>query len=626
MKNMNLSQKQKSFVYLGLLIIGFLSLAWYTVSAIEKVGEEYQHSNEISSGAYEVRQTQVQLLQLISHLDDMTADQVSSAKQTSDKIYELIKVNRIFLESVGVTTDGQKLEVAVADYRAALVPWLDIRAEVGFNIDDGKLGGMNLLTKKIEEKILETGMVSINSDFQNMVKMQQTYLLQPNEKNLKLFNRSLAMFENMSNSYAMLDLYEKELEQFKQDFMRVSELSEQLIQVEETLFSQQDSVKNLIHDISGKLGEISESYQISASEKSTQTELSVLIACVVLAMVTLLIFVTLNRSISRSVAAVSHVLEGMSNGDLSQRMKTTTNSKDEFNRLAIAINQTCENLGLLVKGVQDSSHALSENATQLNVGVDGLAKNQSDVVHQTQVLASATEEVSVTTQEVSNSLELVVQVTETSSSSAQEGGIVITEAIKSLADVATVLTNAAGNIKRLEEASAKVDSVMDIINGIAEQTNLLALNAAIEAARAGEQGRGFAVVADEVRNLAVRTVDAVGEISGTIETMKKESSEVIGSIAQCEGSIEKGQAKGQEAIDALDSITGKVSEVNHQTEVIFNSIRELATTSQSMADSMSQISGSMASIETSNGQLRETSGRVEERSNRLSQDCEQFKL
>src|SRR5690606_7669419 len=117
--------------------------------------------------------------------------------------------------------------------------------------------------------------------------------------------------------------------------------------------------------------------------------------------------------------------------------------------------------------------------------------------------------------------------------------------------VADILHSASGHITQLEEASAKIDSVMDIINGIAEQTNLLALNAAIEAARAGEQGRGFAVVADEVRSLAVRTVDAVSEISGTIETMKNESAEVIQYISNSGKTIEKGQQKGHEAINAL---------------------------------------------------------------------------
>jgi methyl-accepting chemotaxis protein len=167
---------------------------------------------------------------------------------------------------------------------------------------------------------------------------------------------------------------------------------------------------------------------------------------------------------------------------------------------------------------------------------------------------------------------------------------------------------------------------MEIINGIAEQTNLLALNAAIEAARAGEQGRGFAVVADEVRNLAVRTVDAVGEISGTIETMKKESAEVIQYIGQSESSIHAGQEKGHEAMTALNQITEKADDAAHQTEVIFASIRELATTSQSMANNMIEISSAMKELEHNNEQLRQTSQLVDQRSSSLNSDCGRFNI
>lgn len=245
---------------------------------------------------------------------------------------------------------------------------------------------------------------------------------------------------------------------------------------------------------------------------------------------------------------------------------------------------------------------------------------------QTELLASATEEVSVTTQEVSNSLEFVAEISRSSTRSAEDGAKVIGAAIGSLDEVATILTSAAGHIQQLEDASAKVDSVMEIINGIAEQTNLLALNAAIEAARAGEQGRGFAVVADEVRSLAVRTVDAVSEISETIDTMKKESAEVIQYIGQSESSMASGRERGQEAMDALKTITDKADEASHQTEVIFRSIKELATTSQSMADNMTQISGAMKDLEENNEQLKAISAQVEGSASSLHTDCQRFNI
>ncbi|MEF1254884.1 methyl-accepting chemotaxis protein [Vibrio sp. M260112] len=621
-----LSQKQKVTLFLIVLTIGFAFLAFFTSERLSKMKSQYQSSADIGSGSLAIYQTQSRILTLGGTLDSMTGDKVATTKTRIEDIVMAISDNAKFLKQVGLVSQGEQLTQSVMDFKSAVTPWLTLKQELGFNIDEGKLGQMKQTATIIEQKIAETGMVTLNSDFQAMVKAQQNYLLQPSEDNLKLFNRAMASFESMSNVYAMLELYEKEIEQYKQAFVRVSELSQQLGSVEKQLDAAKVKMTRLIGEITNELGGIGSRYQNVAETTSTQTLWSILVACVVLAIFTIAIFAMQSASMSRSLNRTKEILNSVSKGDFSQRMILSKNPNDEFNQLASSINQSCTNLGELVSGVQSSSLALSGNAAELNQGLDLLAHHQSEVLGQTQLLASATEEVSVTTQEVSNSLEFVADISRSSTDAAEEGAKVISAAIGSIEEVGAIMTAAAGHIQQLEEASAKVDSVMDIINGIAEQTNLLALNAAIEAARAGEQGRGFAVVADEVRSLAVRTVDAVSEISGTIDTMKKESAEVIQYIGQSESSMIAGRERGQEAMNALKMITDKTNEASHQTEVIFASIRELATTSQSMADNMTQISTAMKELEQNNDQLRKVSGVVEERSGSLNQDCLKFTI
>lgn len=623
---LKLSQKQKITLFIIVLCIGFVSLGLYTALSLSGMGAQYKQSSKITSGALAMHSTQGELLSLAAEKEGLTSNQVSQATEKLNHLMEMVQADIQFLQQLNFNDESLQLQQVTSQFEQSLLPWMALKSELGFNVEEGKLGELKVLATTIETKIVETGMVTINSDFQAMVKAQQTYLLQPSEQNLKLFNRAMASFVNMSKSYSMLDLYEKEVAKFKETFLRVSELSQLVNDQQAQLATSEAQAKDLIEHLSKQIESISETYQTQAEQVGTQTQWSVLVACAVLAVITISIFIMLSISLTRSLTQTKSVMDRLSEGDLSQRMPISNNPNDEFNQLAIAINQSCEHLGELVKAVQQRSEALSGDAAQLNAGVDELVNGQSDVLGQTQLLASATEEVSVTTQEVSNSLAFVSDVSQSSTDAAENGSKIIAAAIGSLEDVGRILSSATGNIQKLEEASAKVDSVMAIINSIAEQTNLLALNAAIEAARAGEQGRGFAVVADEVRSLAVRTVSAVSEISSTIETMKKESSEVIQKFSQSEQSMLVGQERGHEAMEALTQITAKAGEAAHQTEIIVSSIKELATTSQSMADSMTQISLAMKELEGNNDQLRSISRVVDQRSSELNSDCQRFSI
>ncbi|MCA4020756.1 methyl-accepting chemotaxis protein [Vibrio vulnificus] len=621
-----LSQKRKIQLFLSFLTLGFVALAAYTSNQLTSLTDQYSQSSRVSTGAGQIAQTQVELLQLTGKLGQLTATQVNAIQADVTHLEQNVRQAGETLVQFERTTQADNMQQAVNALAKSLAPWLSVKSELGFNVDEGKLGQLKDLAKVIEQKIEETGMVTINSDFQAMIKTQQNYLLQPNEQNMKLFNRAMAMFVNVSNSYGMLDIYEKEIEQFKQTFIRVSELSQQLGALEQQLKNNQREAINLIQQASEQLNAVADDQQQRAASSASETQWSVLIALAALAVFTIVIFLSISVSLTRTLDRISQVIKAVSNGDLSRRLTLSSNANDEFNQLSQSVNESCENLGKLVSEVQESSHSLAGHAGELRVGLDKFAHHQGEILGQTQLLASATEEVSVTTQEVSNSLEFVTQISRASNQAAEDGGKIISEAIGSLEQVAQILNSAAGHISQLEEASSKIDSVMDIINGIAEQTNLLALNAAIEAARAGEQGRGFAVVADEVRSLAVRTVDAVSEITGTIQTMKNESAEVIQYISSSGQTIEKGQQKGHEAMDALKHITAKADEANHQTEIILSSIKELATTSQSMADSMTQISQAMRELESNNGELRHVSQLVDDSSRQLSNECQKFTI
>ncbi|CAM3559847.1 Methyl-accepting chemotaxis protein CtpH [Vibrio aerogenes CECT 7868] len=623
---LKLSQKQKNTVFIIILCCGFVLMGLFIAQKLSSMSAYYEQSGKVAHEEVTLFATHTKLLSLAAGRNEVLAKDISHVSKDLDALVKDVSLDAQFLQTISLHRESEQIRDAIMQFESSMKPWLKIKSELGFSVKEGQLAILSELSHTIEEKIEETGMVTIRSDFRAMIKAQQNYLLAPGEQHMKLFNRAMAMFVNTSKSYATYGIYKQEIEQYKQVFVRIGELSQQLQAIEAKLSKAEKVAQSVIHEVSQKMMSVSQEYKVQAQAEASQTMWSVLVACAALATMTITIFWAQNISFTRVLDQIKNVLENLSKGDLSQRLDISTNSKDEFNQLAAAINRSCINLGVLVKKVKKSSQYLSGDAADLNQSLDRLVDSQLDIVNQTEMLASATEQVSVTAKEVSQSLSFVAEISQDSTNAAQEGSQVIKSAIHSLEEVNQILTSAAAHIKQLEQASDKVDSVMDIINSIAEQTNLLALNAAIEAARAGEQGRGFAVVADEVRSLAVRTVDAVSDISVTIETMKRESTEVIQFIGQSEHSIQSGQEKGNEAMQALSHITDKATETASQTENIFLSMKELATTSQSMANNMAQISDSMKNLEEDNEKLRNTSRLVEQRSSDLSKDCQQFLL
>ncbi len=620
-----LSQKQKTIFSMLTLWSGFIILVFFIFNSLSSLSEKFTSSSDMERASAHLSSTQVLLMDTVNRRTTLVAGGMDAFEDSMDRLETSAEQDLAFLKQAGLTTESDNVSNTLESFIFNLSPWLTIKSELGFSVNDGLLQQLQQNNAKIDAAIKETGMVTLTSDFQKVVTSLQEYLIQPNEQNEKGFKRALAGFVNASNTYAMLELYENEVKALELGFARVVELSGTLVGLEKKLDQAQAITLEAFDKAALALNQQALSLGNQAADVSSMTKASVGIACALLALFTTAIFLTLNVSLARSLKQTLSALKLVEQGDLSTRLAVSNNHRDEFNQLKQAINVSCENLGTLVDGVKTNSQQLSNSSGELDSGINQLRQHQSQVIEQTQLLASATEEVSVTTQEISGSLEYVATISKTSAESAQAGGEVIVDTIAAFEQVGTILEEAATHIEQLEQASQKIDSVMEIINGIAEQTNLLALNAAIEAARAGEQGRGFAVVADEVRSLAVRTVQAVEEISGTIDTMKQESTQVIQFIAQSDSSMQSGREQGNQAKTALEEIMNKAQEASSQTEVIFASVKELATTSQSMASNMAQISDSMGELEASSQSLKETSDGVDKRSTELYQECERFK-
>ena len=319
------------------------------------------------------------------------------------------------------------------------------------------------------------------------------------------------------------------------------------------------------------------------------------------------------------------MLRGISQGegDLTQRLEVK--SRDELREVANWFNQFVEKTRALVSEVKDAATGLASMAEELSSTTVLIADGTRAVSAQAETVATAAEEMSSTVDEVAHSTASVGTAAATADQAAKDGESIILESGRAMEEIAQVVGGATEIVQSLGQAADRITVVTDVIHDIADQTNLLALNAAIEAARAGEHGRGFAVVADEVRKLAEKTVKATGEISELIGAINLESQRAVEAMSKGNESVLRGQEFGRQVGTAIGEIRSKVSSAAEQTVQIAAAIEELSSTNRETAKSVVGIAQEVGSTSSAAGEISSTSEELSRRAEGLRELTGRFR-
>lgn len=313
------------------------------------------------------------------------------------------------------------------------------------------------------------------------------------------------------------------------------------------------------------------------------------------ASIIVLILVTLGRMFGMTVL-MQHIsvlrehLQAVGSGDFSRTLKVD-NPDNEVGQMFLAYNNMTTHIGEIIGGVIHSTAAVSNNidniGQRLEATVHGVESQHSEIDQ----VATAMNEMAVTVQEVAQNTERTADSARHAREEAINGRTVVTQTIESISALAQQVEEAVQVMTLLQQDSHEVGQVMSVISGIAEQTNLLALNAAIEAARAGEQGRGFAVVADEVRNLAQRTQLSTEEIRTIIERLQSQSSKAANMMQHSQERAQSTVSETAAADSVLDRIVDSITLITDMSNQIATAAEEQSQVASEMDRSITNITG-----------------------------------
>lgn len=293
------------------------------------------------------------------------------------------------------------------------------------------------------------------------------------------------------------------------------------------------------------------------------------------------------HSVREPLTRILATLESLTAGDMTKRIDIRYNN--EFSRVSRHINSLADNLHDILQELNEAADELTEVASanrSTSVGAQSQLNAQRE---QTAGVATAMTEMEHSVTEVAQSAQSSSDMVHKVESASESGRKIMNANISTINQLETRLNDSVNAVSQLQQMSSEIGSILDVIRSIAEQTNLLALNAAIEAARAGEQGRGFAVVADEVRVLAQKTTHSTSEIESMISNLQSSSQSANQVIKSCMSDMEQSVTQASDANSAMEEIQALILEISHMSNHISQAAAEQQATSSSIARSLNDI-------------------------------------
>jgi len=291
--------------------------------------------------------------------------------------------------------------------------------------------------------------------------------------------------------------------------------------------------------------------------------------------------------LAASIETMLHTIETLADGDLTVRLSDERD--DDIGKLSRSLNTTIENFQTILQRVTVAMDRTIQMSSQISSDTARLLRGMQEQTSRMIQIAGSMEEMTTTIDDTTQTTSRVANEASQASDDARQGGSIVSTTIAGMSSIANVVVESATTIQKLNASSEQIGDIARTIEEIADQTNLLALNAAIEAARAGEQGRGFAVVADEVRKLAERTQQATREISVMLKHIQSDTTKAVHAMMQGQDEVERGKESATSAVRAIEHIIARTSSVANLVSQVAAASTEQSSASNDIASNLDSI-------------------------------------
>lgn len=350
------------------------------------------------------------------------------------------------------------------------------------------------------------------------------------------------------------------------------------------------NTRSLSHNVEEQFKTFSETLVSEVSKMRAELDLIKQIVTALVVLIIVAFIWQISRSINVQVQRLLAVMQKISSTN-NIGLRADLKGRDELTSIGTYFNQLLDKFEELISGSQAKSHQLTSSTTSMHNELEEVINQFYVQADHTTMMATSVQEMVATIGEISESTNVAAEGVQQAVNNAENGRNVVESTLKNIDQLSSTLQSSQQSIASLNDHVEKIGGAVTIIQSIAEQTNLLALNAAIEAARAGEQGRGFAVVADEVRSLATRTHQSTEEITKVVSAIQSQMNLVISDIDQC-------NAQGQETLHASHQLDESLRQIIHDMSTIQANSERIASAIEEQGIVMNQVSGSIAELNT----------------------------